>query len=229
MRSACCAASPTPTRSCSRSDRASLTADVVALCDRAGTRILPLCDGPAEERIAAAFGLERPLPLDVEAWRLAEALAAPPASRATGRGRASSGPIGGSSRCGGRPGAPGRSTIAIELAVELARGGRHVGLVDADTHAPSIALALGLADEGPGFAAACRQAEFGALDARELTRVSTPLGRSGVQVLTGHQPALALAGAERVSASQPHSRSAASGPTTPSSTSPPRSSATRRS
>ena len=36
----------------------------------------------------------------------------------------------------GPAGAPGRSTIAIELAVELARGGRHVGLVDADSHAP---------------------------------------------------------------------------------------------
>ncbi len=85
----------------------------------------------------------------------------------------------------GPAGAPGRSTIAIELAAELARGDRHVALVDADTHAPSIALSLGLADEGPGFAAACRQADLGSLDVRELTRVSTPLGRSGVDVLTG--------------------------------------------
>lgn len=85
----------------------------------------------------------------------------------------------------GPAGSPGRTTIAIDLAVELARGGRHVGLVDADSHAPSLALVLGLADEGPGFAAACRQAELGGLDARELTRISTPLGRSGVDVLTG--------------------------------------------
>ena len=28
-------------------------------------------------------------------------------------------------------------------------GGRRVGLIDADTHAPSLALALGLADEDP--------------------------------------------------------------------------------
>ena len=85
----------------------------------------------------------------------------------------------------GPAGAPGRTTVAIELAVELARGGRHVGLVDADTHAPSIALALGLADEGPGFAAACRQSELGGLDARELSRIGAPLGHSGVDVLTG--------------------------------------------
>ncbi len=75
--------------------------------------------------------------------------------------------------------------MAIELAVELARGGRRVGLVDADSHAPSIALALGLADEAPGFAAACRQSELGLLDARELTRISAPIGGTGVDVLTG--------------------------------------------
>jgi MinD-like ATPase involved in chromosome partitioning or flagellar assembly len=85
----------------------------------------------------------------------------------------------------GAAGAPGRSTVATELAVELARGDRHVALVDADTHAPSLALTLGLADEGPGFAAACRQAELGGLDARELTRIAVPLGRTGVDVLTG--------------------------------------------
>lgn len=165
--------------------RASLTADVVALCDRAGTRVLPLCRGVVEERIAAAFGLERALPAGAEAWHLSEALAAPPAPHSP----IAAGPVARPDRrviaVWGPAGAPGRSTIAIELAVELARGGRNVGLVDADTHAPSIALALGLADEGPGFAAACRQADFGRLDAGELTRVSTPLGRSGVQVLTG--------------------------------------------
>ncbi|MFC0198297.1 CpaE family protein, partial [Microbacterium arthrosphaerae] len=79
----------------------------------------------------------------------------------------------------------GRSTVAAELAVELARGGRHVALIDADTQAPSLALTLGLADEGPGFAAACRQAELGGLDARELTRIAVPLGATGVDVLTG--------------------------------------------
>ena len=130
----------------------------------------------SDERIAAAFGLEPPLPLDVEAWQLAErARAARRARRARPVPAADAGPpriI----AVWGPAGAPGRSTVAIELAVELARGGRHVGLVDADTHAPSIALALGLADEGPGFAAACRQAELGGLDARELTRISAPLG-----------------------------------------------------
>jgi MinD-like ATPase involved in chromosome partitioning or flagellar assembly len=69
------------------------------------------------------------------------------------------------------------------LAAELARDGRRVGLVDADTHAPSVAMLTGLADEGPGFAAACRAAERGTLSAAELERIALPLG--DVAVLAG--------------------------------------------
>jgi len=162
--------------------RATMSPTVVALCDRAGTRVVPLVEDAAGERIAASCGLEAPLDLHTEPWRIAEALAATPRpatpttpARPQPRVIAVWGPAG----------APGRSTVATELAVELARGGRHVALVDADTHAPSLALTLGLADEGPGFAAACRQAELGGLDARELTRIAVPLGRTGVDVLTG--------------------------------------------
>ncbi|MEZ3159996.1 P-loop NTPase [Microbacterium sp. BWT-B31] len=201
--------------------RQTLTADVVALCDRHGVRIAPLSAASGDERIAAAFGLPPALPVDVEPWRLAETLRAPtvlaagasaadarqappgapradpavadPVAEASPAARAAAPhPVAPDVPAGprtiavwGTAGAPGRSTIAIELAVELARGGRHVGLVDADAHAPSIALTLGLADEGPGFAAACRQVEVGGLDARELTRISLPIGTSGVDVLTG--------------------------------------------
>jgi len=166
--------------------RASLSPTVVALCDRAGTRIVPLVADAAGERLAAACGLEAPLDVRAEPWRIAEALVAGPSGVPAAAHRADVSP----SRprviaVWGPAGAPGRTTVATELAMELARGGRHVALVDADTHAPSVALMLGLADEGPGFAAACRQAELGGLDARELTRIATPLGRTGVDVLTG--------------------------------------------
>ena len=162
--------------------RATMSPTVVALCDRAGTRVLPLVDDAAGERIAAACGLEAPLDRHIEPWRVAEALAGRPVASPS---RAAARPQPRVIAVWGAAGAPGRSTVATELAVELARGGRHVALVDADTHAPSLALTLGLADEGPGFAAACRQAELGGLDARELTRIAIPLGPSGVDVLTG--------------------------------------------
>ncbi len=162
--------------------RESVTSSVVALCDRAGTRIVPLCDGAVPERVAAAFGLERPVRGDVDPWLLADVLASAPARPEPARPSTRAPRV---IAVWGPAGAPGRSTVAVELAVELARGGRHIALVDADTHAPSIALALGLADEGPGFAAACRQVELGGLDARELARVSVSLGGSGIDVLTG--------------------------------------------
>ncbi len=166
--------------------RATVNAAVVAACDRRAVRIVPLAAGPGEERLAAMFGLEPPLPLGVEAWQLAERLTAPPVRSATVAEAAAAAPSGPRViAVWGPAGSPGRSMIAIELAVELARGGRHVGLVDADSHAPSIALALGLADEAPGFAAACRQSELGGVDARELTRISAPIGSTGVDVLTG--------------------------------------------
>ncbi|MCR2764660.1 P-loop NTPase [Microbacterium sp. zg.B48] len=168
--------------------RASLTAACVALCDRNAVRIAPLSKGPADDRIAAAFGLEQTLPLGVEAWQLAERLAGSPLLGTThrpSRHRDASSEAPRIIAVWGPAGAPGRTTLAIELSVELARGGRHVGLVDADSHAPSIALALGLADEAPGFAAACRQAELGGLDGGELTRISAPIGHTGVDVLTG--------------------------------------------
>lgn len=166
--------------------RDSLTAGVVALGDRVASRIVPLCAHDASARLALAFGLEQAVPSDVEAWCLSDILAAVPVVPAP----AANGDDARDQRprvvvVWGAAGAPGRTTVAIELAIELARGGRHVGLVDADTHAPSIAVVLGLADEGPGFAAACRQAELGGLDVRELARVSVPLGRTGVDVLTG--------------------------------------------
>lgn len=162
--------------------RDTVSAALVALCDRAATRIVPLCADDVAARLAQTFGLEQPLPGDVEPWRLSDALGLPPSRSAS---VTAPGPQPRVIAVWGPAGAPGRSTVAIELALELARGGRHVGLVDADTHAPSVAMALGVPDEGPGFAAACRQAEMGGLDPRELSRVSVPLGRTGVDVLTG--------------------------------------------
>ncbi|MBU4464880.1 MAG: P-loop NTPase [Actinobacteria bacterium] len=164
--------------------RATLNAPVVALCDRLGTRIAPLCATADDERLAEVFGLAAALPLDVDAWALAQSLTSASAIAAPIRAPAR-GP--GIIAVWGPAGSPGRSTIAVELAAEIARGGRHVGLVDADSHAPSLALALGLADEAPGFAAACRQTELGGLDVAELTRISAPvtLGGGTIDVLTG--------------------------------------------
>ena len=56
----------------------------------------------------------------------------------------------------GPTGAPGRTTVAVALADEIARLGAEVVLVDADVYGGTIAMQLGILDESPGLAAACR-------------------------------------------------------------------------
>jgi hypothetical protein len=68
----------------------------------------------------------------------------------------------------GPTGAPGRTTIAIGLAEELAASGRSVGLVDADTYGPSVTLALGLVEDASGLVVACRQADNSTLSPAAL-------------------------------------------------------------
>lgn len=64
----------------------------------------------------------------------------------------------------GTHGAPGRSLVALNLAAELALAGRRVCLVDADTHAASIAACLGLLDETAGLVRLCRAVEAGSFE-----------------------------------------------------------------
>lgn len=69
----------------------------------------------------------------------------------------------------GPMGAPGRTTVAIGLAEVLAEEGRRVCLVDADTYAPSVALALGLVEDVSGLVVACRHADNGSLTSAALS------------------------------------------------------------
>ena len=163
-------------------DRRTLGSHLVSVCDRRGIRIVALAGDADGERVAAAFGLAASLVAprvdDIIASIHGSSWHEPPGVETTG-GRVIV--------VWGPDGAPGRTTVASMLAFELARGGGGAALVDADSHAPSLALALGLADEGPGFPAACRQAGLGALDERELSRISAPVRVDGavVDVLCG--------------------------------------------
>ncbi len=151
--------------------RQTLTADLVALCVRRGIRLVALVDSPRDARRATSLGV---------AWASADG---PAEEMVRAYARESTHDGGRVIAVWGAPGAPGRTTVAIELALELSRDGRRVVLVDADTHAPAVALMTGLADEGPGFAAACRYAERDTLSPGELTRIALPLG--DIEVLAG--------------------------------------------
>ena len=98
----------------------------------------------------------------------------PPPAERTGRVVAVWGPTG----------APGRTTLALNLAAELAALGEDTLLVDADVYGGCVAQALGLLDEAPGLAAAARLANNGLLDAAGLRAVARDVTER-LHVLTG--------------------------------------------
>jgi MinD-like ATPase involved in chromosome partitioning or flagellar assembly len=84
----------------------------------------------------------------------------------------------------GPTGAPGRSTVALNLAAEAAGLGVRTLLIDADVYGGALAPMLAVLDEVSGLLAAARAANVGALDETALTghaRLVTP----GLSVLTG--------------------------------------------
>jgi hypothetical protein len=185
-----------------------LSGRLVAACDAHGVRLVVVGDSARERRFAAGLGVVDPVP-GPPAWTLLTpgsgipvAPASPPplapptllpspsstprevveestlrpARRAVERGSVVV--------VWGPGGAPGRTSLAIALAGELAATGVSVALADADTHGAAVAPSLGLLDEAPGFAAACRLAGTGSLTTAELDRVAST-HRAGFRVLTG--------------------------------------------
>ena len=84
----------------------------------------------------------------------------------------------------GPVGSSGRSTVAANLAAELADPLGPTVLVDADTYGASQAQLLAVLDEVPGVAAAARAADQGTLDPEVLARLA-PEVRPGLRLLTG--------------------------------------------
>ena len=84
----------------------------------------------------------------------------------------------------GPTGAPGRTTVALGVAAELAGLGHSTLLIDADVYGGVVGQVLGLLDEAPGIAAACRLANNGTLDLAGLAELAVQV-RPGLRVLTG--------------------------------------------
>jgi len=181
-----------------------LSPRVVAACDAIGVRLLVVAGSMQERRFAATLGVVDPVDAPFEwATRRTPADVGVDEETRVRPARVTPAPVGADepARRGavvavwGPAGAPGRTSLAIALAAELAdahatrRGGRAatIALADADTHAASIAPALGLLDEAPGFAAACRLAGSSALDPAQFERIAQQhrAGRGDIHVLTG--------------------------------------------
>ncbi|MCY7413285.1 MAG: ParA family protein, partial [Salinibacterium sp.] len=171
-----------------------LTPRVISVCDAIGVRTLALVAGDVERRYAATLGLFETLPTD-SSWAELESQLEPQlnsrldhlamgANQSTGSKNRSRAVV---IAVWGPSGAPGRTTIAIGIAAELAAHGHSVALADVDTHGASIGPTLGMLDEAPGFAAACRLAGNESLTIEEFERISQRYesGSGGFWVLTG--------------------------------------------
>jgi len=83
----------------------------------------------------------------------------------------------------GPAGAPGRTTVAVGLASELAGLGQPTLLVDADVYGGAVAQHLAMLDDVSGLLAAARNAKAGVLDPSALAAHCRTVGQA--RVLTG--------------------------------------------
>ncbi|MET0724744.1 MAG: P-loop NTPase [Leifsonia sp.] len=165
----------------------SLSRDLLEACDAHGIRVIAIAATELERRHAAELGLHEVLDADAR-WDdvqqlLVNRVPAPTIPAVREGGATGAGII----AVWGPAGSPGRTTVAVNVAAELAMTGANVLLVDADSYGGSVAPMLGMLDEAPGFAAACRLAGADSLTADELDRIAQRYGASvgGFRVLTG--------------------------------------------
>ncbi|WP_405056229.1 hypothetical protein OG474_26245 [Kribbella sp. NBC_01505] len=191
-------------------DLARLSSDAVSALHARGIAVLALVDpsetgaafGP-EDRLSR-MGIERILPADVSPEDLGRAIsdaveAGPPIalSHFAGGFVPSTGETGlrteppeyaaGSGRIiavWGPTGAPGRTTVAVGLASELAARGLPTLLADCDVYGGTVAQQLGMLDETSGLAAAARSASSGTLDLMTLAKHARQV-EPHLMVLTG--------------------------------------------
>lgn len=158
-------------------------ADAVQHLLRHDVQVLVVGDPGQRERILrmGAHPVEgRPEAVVAAALDLAETSGPPapaaPTAPPVGRGRVVA--------VWGPTGAPGRTTVAIGIAAELAGSRRRTVLVDADPYGGSVAQQLGILDESSGLLAAARKVNAGLLDAAALAGSCRRIG-AGLEVLTG--------------------------------------------
>ena len=146
--------------------------------------VLP-SDAPAEEISAAVIDAVvtlSPTPADLSALSDPRAaLPGPPAALEEPEVLPGSGRV---VAVWGPTGAPGRTTVAVGVASELALLGWPTLLVDADVYGGVVSQVLGLLDESPGLAAACRLANNGNLDVPALVTLARQVSPA-LRVLPG--------------------------------------------
>ncbi|WP_200936695.1 AAA family ATPase [Leifsonia sp. Root112D2] len=151
--------------------RKHLSEGLIAACDARAVRLIALASSDLERRHAASLGLYEVVDAAAPWGEIETVLTGGPAvpsrlgPRTTGRAATVI-------AVWGPAGAPGRTSLAITIAAEIAARGHRVALADVDTYGGCVAPALGMLDEAPGFAAACRLAGTDSLNQSELERIA---------------------------------------------------------
>lgn len=170
--------------------RESLTGQLLAACDERGIRVVALTATEQERRHAGTLGLHETVAIACD-WSEIEdlLLSGVVVPLRVGERHFTGGALNTGSVIAvwGPSGAPGRTTLSINIAAEIAAAGHTVVLADADTYSASIAPSLGMLDEAPGFAAACRLAGTDSLNQSELERIAQRYNspKGAFWVLTG--------------------------------------------
>lgn len=153
--------------------RRQLSDRLIAACDARAVRLVALAATDLERRHAASLGLYEVVDATAE-WAEVEALlsAGLTVPSRVDEQRGSTRSTGTVTAVWGPTGAPGRTTLAVTIAAEIAARGHTVALADVDTYGGGVAPALGMLDEAPGFAAACRLAGSDSLTRSEFERIA---------------------------------------------------------
>lgn len=146
-----------------------LDVEAVVTLDRRGVQVIGI---GSPERCEALGITHHARPGEVEV--VVASAGVPAAAPVTARERPGGDRTGRLVAVWGPQGAPGRSTVALSVAAELADLGDDVVLVDADTYGGSQAQLVALLDDVSGLMAACRVANRGETD--EVAGHVVPIG-----------------------------------------------------
>ncbi len=168
-----------------------LDADSLDALRRAGVGVVLVADDPAHDNALGRLGPHRVVPpadlatlgdlVRAAATTTGEAVAAAE-PRTGGAGTPSAGP-GRVLAVWGPAGAPGRTTVAVGVATELAARDLPTLLIDADPYAGAVAQLLGVLDDASGLLAAARLGNGGRLDPARLATLARRVGQ--LRVLSG--------------------------------------------
>jgi len=170
------------------SEQSQLHRGVVADFTAAGLAVVGVPSSQDAEDHLRSLGIDQLLPADADAAAVLASVSAA-SSRVASTERADDPPERESVGRGviiavwGPTGAPGRTTLAVSMAYDLALKEPTV-LVDVDTYGGAVAQALGLLDEAPGIAALARASLQGSLSEDTVNRHALQAA-PGLRVLSG--------------------------------------------